>query len=334
MAHVPDADRFGIRGRVLTVRRAPSRAWFLIRHGVESVIETAATREAAQVAFFILITFPAGLLLALWGASTALDDPGVREEIIDGIIEALPLTPGEGRNQVEQLLDGVADGAGTLGFLGGLALIWSASGAIGALRYSIAMAWPKGEPLPYFQGKALDVGLTLIVVPALLASLGLNLVDPLAGALGDEKILDGIVSLLFTELLPAIAVFGVLLVLYRVLPPAEASWRAAWPGALVAWIGAILVRYGTELYFGSLGGGATAVYGAIAALLAVSIAVYLLAIVTVVGANVSAVLARFDSWAGVDVAIEREREEDTGEGSVGRDIKNLVLSLFMRRGDD
>jgi membrane protein len=297
------------------------------------VVETAATREAAQVAFFILITFPAALLLALWGASTALDDPGVREEIIDGIIEALPLTPGEGRNQVENLLDGVAEGAGTLGFFGALALIWSASGAIGALRHSISTAWPSGEPLPYFQGKALDVGVTVLVVPAMLASLGLNLVDPLAGAFGDEPLLEGIVSLLFTEALPAIAVFGVFLVLFRVLPPAEASWRAAWPGALVAWVGAILVRYGTELYFGSIGGGSTAIYGAIAALLAVSIAVYLLAIVSVVGANVSAVLARHESWKDVDAAIDAEGEEDTGEGSFWADVWGLVRSLFLRRGD-
>jgi uncharacterized BrkB/YihY/UPF0761 family membrane protein len=173
--------------------------------------------------------------------------------------------------------------------------------------------------------------MTLLVVPALLASLGLNLVDPLAGAFGDEAVLEGFVSLLFTEALPAIAVFGVLLVLYRILPPADASWRAAWPGAIVAWVGAILVRYGTELYFSSIGGGATAVYGAIGALLAISIAVYLLAIVTVVGANVSAVLARHESWRDVDAAVAAEREEDTGGGSFRGDVGNLVRSLFLRR---
>ena len=297
------------------------------------MVETAATREAAQVAFFIMITFPAALLLVVWAASTALDDVGVREEIVDAIIDALPLTDDEGRTQVEDLLDGVAEGAGTLGVIGGLALVWSASGAIGALRHSIGAAWPSGEPLPYFQGKALDVGLTLLVAPALLAALGLNLVDGIAGALGDDPLLEGLYSLAVTELVPAAALFGVFLVLYRVLPPGEASWRAAWPGALVAWAGAVLVRYGTELYFGTVGDTA-AIYGALAALLAVSISVYLLAIVAVVGANVCAVTAEHEGWEDVDAAIATEKRDDgDGDGSLRADVWGLLRSLFMRRGD-
>lgn len=316
------------------MRRAPGRAWFLIRHGVESVVETAATREAAQVAFFIIITFPAALLLVVWAASTALDDVGVRSEIVDGIIDVLPLTDDEGRNQVEDLLDGVAQGAGTLGIVGALALIWSASGAIGALRHSIGAAWPDGEPLPYFQGKALDVGLTLLVAPALVAALGLNLVDGVANAFGDAPLLEGLVSIAVTEIVPAVALFGVFLVLYRVLPAGEASWRAAWPGALVAFVGVVLVRYGAELYFGTVGNSA-AIYGALAALLAASIAVYLVAVVAVVGANVCAVTAEHEGWAGVDAAIAKESEnDDGGEGSIGADILGLLRGLFLRRSDD
>jgi membrane protein len=311
------------------VKRAPGRAWFLIRHGVESVVETAGTREAAQVAFFIMITFPAALLLVVWGASTALDDTGVREEIVDAIIDALPLSDDEGRDQVEDLLDGVAAGAGTLGFLGGLVLIWSASGALGALRHSIAAAWPSGEPLPYFQGKALDVGLTLVVAPVLLAALALNLVDGIADAFSDAPLLEGLVSIAVTELVPAVALFGVLLVLYRILPPRAGSWRSAWVGALVAFVGIVLVRYGAELYFRTIGDSA-AIYGAIAGLLAAAISVYLLAIVAVVGANVAAVSARYESWREVDEEIHAEAERDDGEGSAWADIRGMVRGLFLR----
>jgi membrane protein len=311
------------------MKRAPGRAWFLIRHGVESVVETAGTREAAQVAFFIMITFPAALLLVVWGASTALDDTGVREEIVDAIIDALPLSDDEGRDQVEDLLDGVAAGAGTLGLLGGLVLIWSASGALGALRHSIAAAWPSGEPLPYFQGKALDVGLTLVVAPALLAALALNLVDGIADAFSDAPLLEGLVSIAVTEVVPAVALFGVLLVLYRILPPRAGSWRSAWVGALVAFVGIVLVRYGAELYFRTIGDSA-AIYGAIAGLLAAAISVYLLAIVAVVGANVAAVSARYESWREVDEEIHAEAERDDGEGSAWADIRGMVRGLFLR----
>jgi membrane protein len=307
--------------------RLPGRALWVIRRGIESMVDTAGTREAAQVAFFTLLTFPAALLLGVWGASSALDDPGVRSDIVDGIVDVLPLTDSEGRSEVESLLDGVASGAGTLGLLGAVVLILSASGAVGALRHSTNAAWPVGEPLPYFPGKVLDVALTLFVLPVGLAALALNLIDVVPSTLGDDPLLEGAVSVALTQVVPAIASFGVFLVLYRVLPAAGASWRAAWPGALVAFLGVALVRVGTELYFRTIGD-AAAIYGAIAGLLAVSISVYLLAIVAVLGANVSAQAARYPSWRAVGEAMEA----DPGSGnSVWADIRGIVKSLFVRQ---
>jgi uncharacterized BrkB/YihY/UPF0761 family membrane protein len=90
-----------------------------------------------------------------------------------------------------------------------------------------------------------------------------------------------------------------------------------------------LVRYGAELYFGTIGDSA-AVYGAIAGLLAAAISVYLLAIVAVVGANVAAVSARHESWRAVDGEIRAEAERDDGEGSAWADIRGMVRGLFLR----
>ena len=309
------------------MRRLPARAWYLIYRAFAALFERAGTREAAQVAFWVMIAFPAALLLVLWAASTALDDPSVREKIVDGVIDAFPLSDEEGRSQVEELLDGVATGAGTLGVVGALALIWSASAAIGGLRHSIGESWPAGVPLPYFQGKALDVGMTLMIAPLMVAALGLNLLDVVPNALGDDPLLEGTVSFLLTIVSPAVALFCVFLVLYRFLPAAQGSWRAAWPGALVALLGTGLVRLGTEIYFGTVGD-TGAIYGAVAGLLAVSISVYLLAIVAVLGANVAAEVAHQPNWTGVDEAIEAD---EGPKRSLGKEILELVRSLFLRR---
>jgi len=309
------------------MRRLPARASFLIRRGVGSMIATAGTREAAQVAFFLLVSFPAALLLVIWGLSTALDDVSVRDRVLDGVIDALPLTDAEGRTQIEGLLDGVADGAGALGLITVIALIWSASATLGALRHSIVAAWKDGTPLPYFQGKALDIGLTLLVAPLLLATLALNLVRVVPNALGDRPLLEGLGSLLLTGIVPGIALFITLLVLYRVQPTGESSWRAAWPGALVAVIGAGIVRLGAEAYFRTVGGD-DAIYGAIAGLLAVSVSVYLLSIVAVFGANISAEMARYPDNEALDAEIELEAET---AGPAKHAVLDALRSLFVRR---
>ena len=65
-----------------------------------------------------------------------LGDESMRESIVDSIVAALPASDESARRQVEQLLNEVAAGAGSLGWIGAVALLYSASGAIGSLRYA------------------------------------------------------------------------------------------------------------------------------------------------------------------------------------------------------
>ena len=58
----------------MSIRRFPARASLLLRRGAESLIDTAGTRDAAQVAYFLVMSFPAALLLLVWGFSAVLGD--------------------------------------------------------------------------------------------------------------------------------------------------------------------------------------------------------------------------------------------------------------------
>ena len=95
------------------------------------------------MAYYLLMSFPAALLLLVWGFSTVLDDDSVREPIVDAIVGWLPIADPDDRRQVEALLDDVAAGAGSLGWVGAVALLYSASGAIGAIRHAVNEAWQR-----------------------------------------------------------------------------------------------------------------------------------------------------------------------------------------------
>jgi uncharacterized BrkB/YihY/UPF0761 family membrane protein len=105
----------------------------------------------------------------------------------------------------------------------------------------------------------------LVVAPLTLVALGLNLSGDLANAIGDHPWLAAFAQFLVTVVVPLVLLFGVLLLLFRVLPDAGSSLRVAWPGALVALIGVVAISYGTELYF-AIFGDANAVYGTMGAL--------------------------------------------------------------------
>ena len=307
------------------MRRLLARAWLVLRRAVDALIRTAGTRDAAQLAFFVLLSFPATLLLVIWGVSSALDNPaGLRNDIVDAVVDTIPLSDEEGRTEVEELLDDVAAGAGGLGMAVLIALVYSASGAIGALRHAMNEAFETRDERPWAQGKLLDIGLVLVVAPLALGALALKLSYVVPKALDDEPVAGGLAFLL-TELAPPAIAFGLLVWLFRVLPSAEVRVRDAWPGALVAVLGLRLAQALAEAFLALFGNTGT-VYGAIGGLLAAGFGVYLACIVVVAGAHVSAELARLPTGGAIDSAIAGEPP--------GRPIRRFLLDavkgLFVR----
>jgi membrane protein len=247
-----------------------------------------------------------------------LQDDSVRAEIVDAIMYGLPIADPSDRDQVERLLDDVAAGAGGLGWLGAVALLYSASGAIGATRHAVNDAWGDRDTRPYVQGKALDAGLTLVVGPVLIIALGLTLSGELSSSIGDRPWLAAVAQFAVTRLLPLALLLALLTWLFVVLPETrKATWRMAWPGALVTVLVVVAIKYGAEVYFDVVGN-SNAVYGTMGVLLAVVFAAYLIALAVLLGAHVSA-------------AAGRPAEESEGpRAPLGRSIAGAVRGLFVR----
>jgi membrane protein len=291
----------------------------LLNRGVRSMLDSAGTRDAAQVAYYLVMSFPALLLLLVWGFSAVLQDDSVREEIVDAIMHGLPIADPSDRNQVERLLDDVAAGAGGLGWLGAVALLYAASGALGAMRHAVNEAWGERDSRPFAQGKALDAGLTLVVGPVLIIALGLTLSGELSSSIGDHPWLAAVAQFGVTRLLPLVLLLALLTCLFVVLPERpKATWRTAWPGALVTVVAVVAIKFGADLYFDVVGD-SNAVYGTMGVLLAVVFAAYLIALAVVLGAHVSA-------------AAGKPAEEAEGPSEpLGRSIANAVRGVFVRR---
>jgi membrane protein len=312
--------------RPVSLRHFPARASLLLRRGADSLIQTAGTRDAAQVAYFLVMSFPATLLLLVWSFSAVLDDDSVRQSIVNSILHALPLANAADRQQVEQLLDNIAAGAGSLGWIGVIALLYSASGAIGALRHAVNQAWRQRDERPYAQGKALDVGLTLIVAPVLIAGLGLTLSGSLADTIGDHPWIVAMAQFAVTRLVPVLLLLAVLVGLFRLLPAKRRAGAAAWRGALVATAGVVVVQLGAQAYYAGVGN-TSAVYGTLGVLLAIVFSAYLDAIAIVYGAHVAAQAARLRSPGSIDRAVEQEKGHRI---PAGRYLLDMLRGLFVR----
>jgi membrane protein len=229
----------------------------------EEFVEDRGHRDAAQIAFFALLSFIPLALLLVGAFGLPFDESEVRERVIDSVFDHVPLSREDDRAQLEQAVGDALEGAGRLGPASVLLLVIAASGIMGALRHAINEAWDIHTRPPLLWRKLLDLALVLLGTLVLAAAALLH-------RLGDA--------------LPFLLTGLVVLFLYRWLPDPRPKTREIWPGAVVAVLLLELVRDALELYFEELSDFG-ALYGSLGALMALLVFVFASANVLVFGAE-------------------------------------------------
>jgi membrane protein len=258
-------------------------AWRACLESVEDRIH----RDAAQVGFFAMLSFvPLGLLLvATFGLF--FEDAEVRERVVLTVFENVPLSQESDRDQLERTVDDSLAGAGRLGPVSVVVLIFAGTGVMGALRHTINEAWDIHDRPPLLRRKALDLALILGATTLLALSLSVTATRRAAELVDDEEGGGTIAAALLDflgDVLPFIFTAAVILFLYCVLPMHRQRPRAVWPGAVVAVLLLAMLREGLEVYFEHLTDFG-ALYGSLGALMALLLFVYAASIVLLFGAE-------------------------------------------------
>jgi len=240
---------------------------------VRDAIHDRIHRDAAQLAFFGLLSFVplAMLLVAVLGL--VFDDGDARRRLVTTVFDAVPLaSPGDRADIERSVLDALRR-AGHLGLFTIVLLVVSASGVMGALRHTVNVAYDIERRPSVLRRKALD-GLLVAVGTAVLG------VAMALRSSGDAW-----------QVLGSLLVAGVLASTYRFLPAERPRWRDVAGGAVLATLGLGLAREALELYFEDLSD-LGALYGSFGALMALLLFTYAAAIIVLFGAELASELPR------------------------------------------
>jgi len=194
---------------------------------------------AAAISYYALLAlFPLAIILVAV-AGLVIDDDAARTQIIDTILNRVPLRDDAGRVELEDLLGTVTESAGATGALGVLFLLFASSGVMGALRFALNTVWNVEDPRPPLRGKALDVLLVLGAGVVVGLSLTLTFIvrevsrvseaelGPAGSAVAD-------VVLALGQLLPAALALVIFTAMFRYLPSAPVRLRHALVGGVIA----------------------------------------------------------------------------------------------------
>jgi membrane protein len=207
----------------------------------EEILDNHTLHMAAGLSYyFVLALFPALIFLSAVFAYWPV--PGLMN---DGLAALARFVPPDTMTIIYKLLaTTMTPNRGTFLSLGGLGLLWTASGGTSAMIEALNMAYEVEEDRPFWKTRLLAIALAAIIGALLLSALSIMIVGP---RFGDWLASRMDMSALFVLLWPFIhwivaILFTVIAVeiLYVWAPNAKLRFRATLPGALIAvgsWIG-------------------------------------------------------------------------------------------------
>jgi membrane protein len=275
--------------RTRRIRLLVDRAQITTVRACRELVDDRGHRDAAQIAFFAVLSFVPLAMLLVGGFGLFLDDQEIRERVVTAVFDNVPLAQESDRTRLERAVNDSLARTGRLGPVSVLLLLVAASGVMGALRHAINQAWDIETRPSLLARKALDLALVLGATVILLFSLSLSATRRAEAVFDDDE--DGgggrALGLLLDaigDLLPFVFTVLVVLFLYRVLPWPRPKVRDIWPGAIVAGALISVVRGALDLYFDHLTDFG-ALYGSLGALMALLVFVYAVSLVLVFGAE-------------------------------------------------
>jgi membrane protein len=246
---------------------------------------------AAAISYYALFSLFPLLIFVVSIFGIFLQSSNLQKDLIDRVLEFLPLTPDKGRNQVKDAVDAIAGISIPLSMVGLLGLAWSASAMFGAIRTSLNIAWDTKTPRHFVKQKLLDLGMVAGIGVFFLLSIGTTALlrttqEASSNILGPLSSDTAFFWRAVPHLVPAIFSFGAFIVLYRFVPSAPIKIGDVWPGALVAAIFFETIKNGFSFYVANFGH-YDVVYGSLGAVVALLFWMYLSAVALLFGAEVA-----------------------------------------------
>jgi len=263
----------------------------ILKNAIRAFTEKQAAQASAGLAYYTLFSIFPLMLVFVAGGSFFLDSNQVFDTVTQFVQQALPIS----QQAIDENLREVLEERGTAGIFSLLILLWSASGMFTSLAYNINLAWPRASRRNFLQSRLIGLWMIAGLIGLIILSLILGWVTSrlpfmdIAHASASDLFLLRLLSGFGSWLM----IFLVFLTLYHWIPTLYVKWSATFWGALIASLAWKSITAGFSWYLGSSFGQYQLVYGSLGAIVAFLFLIYIISLITLFGAHLSAAI---DGW--------------------------------------
>ena len=287
---------------------------------VVSFSEDRGTQLAAGVSYFALLSMVPIIIVTVSIFGLVLRNEGVKQDVLDGLIDTLPITSVE----LERQLNDLAEGGPALTVVALFGLVWTASALSASIRNALEAAFSVERGRPLLQAKMIDYVVLGVVGVLFIASIYATASwQIIQGATNDrlEFLTGSVIWDLGVIGISLTLSFLTFLFLYWLVPNEPVDPWQAIPGAAVAAAGFEALKWGFGLYLAQIND--FSLYGALGSAIVLLFWVYLSANVFIFGAELVA------ETGHVMREEPRHGYAGEGEGDWKRSLWNLVRGLAL-----
>ena len=300
----------------------------LTKRSVSEFLDDHCAQLAASMSYYVFFSiFPLAIVMVSV-VGVLLTDDSLREQVVDELLDLLPLQSGAGREDLESLIEPIASGRSAVGLVSVVFLLWSATGMMSALRFSLDTAWDMEFRRPFVRGKLVDLALVIGVGGMLLISISATAVlqvgRDVSASVADSLGPFGAEATGFFQfvavLLPFSLSWTTFTIIYKIVPSVTTRIRDVAAGALVGALLFEVLKHGFAFYLRNFSN-YDAVYGSLGAAIALLFFVYLGACVLLFGAEIAA------EWPRV----MHGHYDDEDEEAEAASLRDRVLTVAARQ---
>jgi membrane protein len=274
------------------VKQIVKKIFLVMQAAIQSFQKAGVARGAAGMAYYTLFSFFPLLIVLVTVVSYFVNGEEASSRVTQLVISVIPVSEGFVSRNIGRILDL----RNSVGFVGLLAFIWSASNAFSMLVHHITNAWPENERRSFFQkrlfGLAMVIAIIIILFVLMLSSTMLNALlkykDTVTGLdllftsglwqFGAKALYWGVPFLFFYSL-------------YRIIPMGRVPIKAAGFSALVI---TLLWRAASSAFQWYLASGLAryeVIFGSLSAIVVVLLWIYYSSLIMFFGAHICAAAA-------------------------------------------
>jgi membrane protein len=280
--------RFVVFARILGTKVEQARArivtipfFAFLNEVFEGMGNDGAAEFIGAISYYVVLSLFPLLLGVISLLGFFLPSATVQDQIFNFVEANLPATTDILRLNVA----GIIQVRGPLGIFSVVALFWSAGAMFNAISRGVNRAWGINVRHPFHIRKLRETTMSLGACVFFYVAITLTAILKSFGAGG------GVVGGLAISLLELLLVFVIFILVYKFIPGTKTYWSYVWPGAIFSTVAFEVVRTFLAFYFSRFSN-VQLVYGSIASIIVLLLFVQYVALILIMGAEISSEYSR------------------------------------------